>query len=207
MKIGKVLAITITLLLLSIAAPSWALEPVSTCQALDRWAAQLEKLPADYASFTALEPAQRRAVYPRLSDDQRAALWHEQLSRELAQDGWNEAQRALIAETRAFATAENIGAMVSGFGSRQETAKAAAGSLEKRVKQAFPREQATRIFFALGPQPAAAAPGSGLFVQCACSINYDDPCGPEGQCIPGGCQEVKSCGFILGNTCDGLCWI
>lgn len=202
MKLGK--AIAIALLAALATAPAWAIEPVSGCQALEKWVSQLDKLPADYDSFMSLDSEQRRAVYGRLASSQRAALWHRQLSEALAQDGWNENQRALIAETRAFASAENIEAGIAGFGSRHEAAKAAVSSLEARVKQAFSAAEAKQLFFALGPQ---APSRSGLAVQCVCSLDWDDPCGPEGQCIPGGCTEVKYCGILWYVTCDGLCWI
>lgn len=78
MKIVRFLALS--LLIAAAAAPVWAVEPLSRCQELEKWAAQLEKLPTDFESFIAFEPDQRRAVYVRLSNAQRAALWQAQLT-------------------------------------------------------------------------------------------------------------------------------
>lgn len=194
------------LILALCAGPAIALEPVSKCDALAAWAAGLETLPADFASFTALEPGQRSAVYRRLSNPQRAALWHEQLGRELARDGWNEAQRALIAESRAFANAENLAAAESGSGSAFESVRAATAGLEARVKQAFPRAAALRVFYALGPETSAPA-GPGWGRDCDCTEGYVELCGPIGveECVYGFCHDPRFCGWMWMYVCDASC--
>lgn len=187
------------------AMPVLAIEPNSTCDALAKWAAGLEKLPADFASFTALEPGQRSAVYKRLSGAQRAALWHEQLSRELAHDGWNEVQRALIAESRAFATAENLTAKEAGVGTASATAQAALDSLVARVKQEFTRQDALRVFYALGRE-ASAQVGSGFYERCNCKEGWTELCGPIGveHCAVATC-DWSWCGYMWSETCDLRC--
>ena len=66
---------SILLIAILAALPAAAIEPNSSaCKALETWAAGLDKLPADYESYTALEPGQRLAVYQRLSAGQRASI-------------------------------------------------------------------------------------------------------------------------------------
>lgn len=199
----KKIFLTLLLALLG-AVPAFAIEPVSKCDALAAWAAALERLPADYQSFTALEPDQRSAVYGRLSHSQRAALWQEQMRRELAQDGWTEAQRTLIAETRALVTADNLAAMELGIGPASEAARVAFASLDARVEQAFSREAAARVFATLGPG-ASSRTESGLWGRCNCSESFMGLCRPDDYCILGGVCDTAFCGNLWLEFCDGLC--
>ncbi len=199
---------TLSILLLAMVSvlPAFAIEPVSKCDALAAWAAGLEKLPADYESFSALEPGQRSAVYKRLSYQQRAGLWQEQLSRQLAQDGFSEAQRALIAESRAFATAENLAAKEAGAGSAFDAAEAAFDRLEARVNAAFSREEVKRLFHVLGPD-AARGIKSSLSDRCDCTEDYLAACGPIGDefCAIGNCFDPGWCGYMWREQCTGGC--
>ena len=199
--------VLVSLLIVVFAAlPALGIEPVSKCDALAVWAAGLETLPADYTSFTALEPAQRSAVYRRLTNPQRAALWQEQLSQELAKDGWNETQRSLIAESRAFMTVENLAAAQAGIGGAFEATRAAAASLEARAKEAFPREVAMRVFYGLGPEKSSPT-SAGLAGYCNCAADYIELCGPIGvdDCVYGQCHDPRYCGWQWMYLCDSNC--
>lgn len=182
------------LILILVAGPAVAIEPNSSCQALDAWASQLATLPADYESFMALEPGQRRAVYQKLSHGERAALWQRQLREALAEDGWNDRQRSLIAETAGLMTAESFAARSGGE---------AFEDLERRVAAEFPRQQALALFFNLGVQSLPDG-RSGLIPLCSCSL-IDQDCSIGQSCQPRNCSWGEGCGFTGQEFCDGVC--
>lgn len=200
---------TFALLLIAFvsASPSFAIEPVSKCDALAAWAAALEKLPTDYEAFVALEPDQRRAVYTRLSEAQRAGLWQEQLSRALARDVWNDAQRALIAETRAFLNSANFVANGSGAGSLFETVQSKAAALEAEAFQEFSRAEAQQLFLFLGPKAAFAGKrGGDPPPACDCRISNPGDCVNPPDCYDDGvCRQALRCGLGWMAVCDSLC--
>lgn len=198
MKIAKIAAIAG--LLAAVALQGFAIEPVSRCQELQEWAAQLKELPADYESFVAYEPDQRRAMYGRLSNAERAVFWQHQLSASLEEKSWNEAQRALIVEVRTFLTEESYAARQAD----DELARAAAASLEARVAEAFARADSMRVFFDLGPSERRTR--LGLVPACDCRLGYPNECGVLGNCNIPVCGTRQACGIGWGDLCDGLCW-
>ena len=192
MKIPRIASAALILILA--AAPVTALEPNSSCQALAAWAANLENLPTDYASFTALPSSHRRAVYPRLSAAERAGLWQRQWQEALQLPGWNAEQAALIAEASQV--------MDSGSFTAAKPIEAIR-DLESRVAQAFPRADARELFYQLGPRdPRIEA--SAIKV-CDCSLGGTNFC-EVGDCRQVAClQPIDSCGFSWDFPCDGRC--
>ncbi len=182
------------LLLVSFATfPIFAIEPVSSCNTLAAWAAGLETLPADYSSFTALPEAHRRAVYQRLSAAERSALWKQQWREALELPGWNAEQRALIAEAGQKLTASS-----SSSAQRSEAMR----DLESRVAQAFPRPDALRVFYRLGPRSMEAS----LVKVCDCTVGGTTNFCEEGDCQDVAClQRIDGCGFSWEFPCDGRC--
>lgn len=191
-------------LLAAMALPGLALEPNPACQALDAWVSQLDKLPADYESFLALDPGQRRAVYQKLSDGERAALWRRQLGDALATDGWNENQRALIAETERLMTEDNFAAMRPRSGARYEAARLAFKDVESRIEAAFPRQEALQLFFGLGPRSLPEGGSGELIPLCNCNVIEQD-CDPSESCQYKLCSQTFPCGFTFQVDCDGVC--
>lgn len=193
---------TFSVLLLAILAamPAFAIEPVSKCDALAAWAAGLDKLPADFESFTALEPGQRLAVYQRLSAGQRAALWRHQMDLALASDSYSDQQRAVIAGARELMTEENHAALDPRNASADAPqARAAFAELKSRVSAVFPHEQMVAIFYKLGPQDGPPKQGA-VIPFCNCST-----IDPECNCWNFRCALMFGCGMSGGETCDGVC--
>lgn len=197
---GKKLS-SILLLAILAALPAFAIEPnASTCKALEAWAAGLEKLPTDYASYTALEPAQRLAVYQRLSAGQRAALWRHQMDLALASADLNGQQKAVVAEARQLMTEDNYFALDPRMkADNAPQVRAAFAELKTRVAAAFPQELKVAIFYKLGPQ-VAAPQQAALIPQCNCSM-----IDPECDCYPWRCSWMFGCGLSGGELCDGVC--
>ena len=199
MKLGQTSA-TVLLMVLFFNIPAFAIEPESSCQALQNWAAGLEKLPADYASYSELNDGQRLAVYQRLSSAERAHLWQEQMREALRSSAWEPAQRTLIDEVGRFVTTESVAALRAGEGPAFELAHREFRSLEDRVKAAFPVEDARRLFFQLG-----RAGEVGALRLCNC--NRDSlPCSTGFACGPAVCMPTEQgCGFLAQEACDGRC--
>lgn len=194
MKVG-LKPFSILLLAMVAAVPAHAAEPVSSCNTLAAWAAGLETLPADYSSFTALPEAHRRAVYQRLSAAERSALWQRQWREALELPGWNAEQRALIAEAGQKLTASS-----SSSAQRSEAMR----DLESRVAQAFPRPDALRVFYRLGPR-ASSIEASAVKV-CDCTVGGTTNFCEESECQDVAClQRIDGCGFSWEFPCDGRC--
>ncbi len=203
MKFGRAFASACVLALTAVSA--WSFEPVSRCQELERWAAQLEKLPATYEELIALEPDQRQAVYRRLSAEEQALLWQEQLDRALARKGLDEEQKTLVEEVRAFATPANFEASKAGSGSRYEAVQVGVGNLDARIRQIFSREDRKQLFYFLGPL-GISVPREGLIPLCNCRPDYTEFCSPFVSCTAGGCGENPQCGPIWMNRCYNYCF-
>lgn len=188
---------TFSILLLAVlsAEPAFAIEPVSKCDALAAWAAGLETLPTDYASFISLPESHRRALYQRLSATERAGLWQEQWEQALRLPEWNAEQRALIAEASRIQTPSSFAAA---------RPVEAIRDLESRVLEAFPRTDALRVFYRLGPRESLME-ASASWV-CNCSLEDPSSCEFSGGCQDLVCfQPIDGCGFIGGLPCDGRC--
>lgn len=205
MKIAKICAIAG--LLAAIALPGLALEPKSSCAALAAWASQLEKLPADYESFTALDFDRRLAVYQKLSDAERAALWQRHLQEALTQEGWSEGQRDLIADAQELVTADKLAAMrPPRTGADSAVAQAAFDELKEKAEGLFPQKQVFELFYDLGSKE----PVGGKYLippstACSCSV-FDYYCPPgRGSCSTQNCDYGNGCGFFGNQTCDGKC--
>lgn len=200
MKIASISAIAG--LLATIALPVLALEPKPSCQALEAWVSQLEKLPTDYASVTALPLDQRRAVFARLADAERSALWQHQLQSAATAEGLNAGQRELIAEAMRLVTPENYAVSRARGGADFEAARKIRKSLEQRVAKAFSRPEMREIFYQLGPLPAGLESGA-ISQICDCSSGYDCKLGQR--CDAPLCEQRIGCGPFGQEYCGGMC--
>lgn len=191
-------------LLAAVALPVFPVEKPS-CQALETWASQLEKLPADYESFSQLTLVQRKAVYNRLSSAERAALWHRHWREALQQDGFTAEQKSLIAEAGRLVSADTLSALRSEEGQRYEEARAAVDAFGARAEKSFTKAAALALFYRLGTP--AAAPAAGLAYYCYCNSGADD-CEPGYLCDPSFCRiRLFGCGLFYEETCDGECFL
>lgn len=215
------LVLALILLSLSFAGSAGA---APTCADLDRWAANLTQLPTDYASFAALPEANRRAVYPLLSDGERAGLWQAHWQAALAGGRYSREQEAVIYEAIAAFDANAFAAL------RPEARNHAAAvenlkAFEARVAAVFEKRQATRLFADLGPvrlrqlfeveqgdgdgtvitDPGGpVGPGQPVVIDCSCST-ASDWCTSPAKCYTANCRRVSGCGTLWQYTCDGLC--
>lgn len=193
---------SVLLVMLAVTLPAMAVEPVSQCDALAAWASRLEKLPADYESFSALGHGQRLAVYQHLSDADRAGLWQAQLQESLRLAELDPVRRALLVEAGRFATPANLSALRARSGAAFETADRQRRSLEERVLASFSIAEARQVFFQLGRPTEARG-----WLDCNCNVDPDSlPCPNGGTCRFGACTElIQGCGFMGWQSCDGLC--
>lgn len=192
-------------LLAAIALPSLALEPKPSCQALETWAAGLQQLPTDYESYSELSLVQRKAVYSRFSSAERATLWQRHWQEALQQGSWTAEQKALLVEAGRLMNAETFAALAPREGERYAAARASVDAFSARVKNAFPKNEITALFYRLGTP--AAIPEAGLAFRCYCNSGFDD-CDPGFTCDPSGCQiRLFGCGMYYEEVCDGECFL
>jgi len=206
MKIASVWAIAG--LLAAVTLPGLAIEPKPSCDSLDGWAAQLPQLPADYESFSALPVANRKAVYRKLSDSQRATLWQRQWREVLKAGSWSEDQKALITEAGRLTIPETFASLRKGEGASFDAASAAIRDFGDRAVAAFSKTEAIRLFSLLGPPPAGTISGAAVMT-CWCNLAAQDCWDPSWTCKWFGypCMPtVEGCGSFWTESCDGRCY-
>lgn len=184
--------------------------------AVDQW----KELPKDYASFAALPEEYKKAVYLRLADAERAALWqaHWQNASEAA--GLGEDQRGLLAEAGRLFTADTFAALRAADGLHYPATRQLAREFETRLQAFFDKKEMTALFGRIGPvraqnvlaaepdaEPFAARQGKPLsfLPLCSCNLAYNDcgfglVCGTSSICVPTG-----GCGYMMMEDCDGAC--
>ncbi len=184
--------------------------------AVDQW----KDLPRDFSSFATLPEEYKKAVYLRLTDAERAALWQAHWQAALAAGSFSDEQREMIAESGRLWTEDTFAALRSPEGLHYPATRQLLGELKERLESFFDQKQMVALFGRIGPvrsqtvafgDPAAApAPGTGKLVLykplCSCNIAYNDcpwasSCGPSTICV-----VSWGCGYMMSEDCDGACW-
>jgi hypothetical protein len=163
------------------------------CKRAEDWAiANADVLPRTYTSISKLTPAYRRAVFIRLTVEERREVWREHLAWAITRYDLNREQLAIVGEVAA-----NLDKYITSE-PRKEPA-----DVEARIRATFAKPLAAAIFASLGPveqQP------NGTFEECECSTESD-------WCIGSNCErDIVSCsgtewgcGFMQTHPCNGVC--
>ena len=157
---------------------------------------------AAYDALSALEPAQRRALFSAFTNETRAGLLRLQHQMYLADHPELTAeQRSLILDVNAHLTPEMYAPLSSGAVPLVERAEL--DRLHERAAQIFSRDEMNAIFFRLGGDRTVKHRWH-VTPEANCNCASNDECG--GTCISRGCTFVpNACGPDLSQACTGHC--
>lgn len=198
------------------------LDDKTPCAIVEEWAiANASTLPTSLAEFGKLPMAYRRAALRHLDASAQASLWLEHLRAMRGAHQYTREQQLLIDEAERLLT-EGLLARPDDIG------RPILDRFEARVRQAFPRQEATDLFVTLGPpeidlearldrdpiQQGLVARAGGISAlammpQCNCSHASDwcqpYPTSPTSDCRPVTCAWASGCGLFGYYDCDGRC--
>jgi hypothetical protein len=180
----------------------------TSCAGLQRWALAYKDASVTIADLANLDRAHRRAVFNAVSPAVRSQLVREHLGQVAQRPDLSPLQLALVQEGIDLATPS--------FYTRREPATMAKfEQFWRRAEAAFPLAL-RRVWFDLGPTPAATSEATlspsnvaTHYAQdnppCECNENYAGyECG-GGWCPSGGCWQIWACGPSGAYMCTGLC--
>jgi hypothetical protein len=161
-----------------------------------------------YEDLTPLNDLQRKAVFRKVSAQEKRDLWRIHIAFFMAMHSdLTVSQRNFISDTLDFMTLE-----VFELGPKDPQWEAKVGqpieSLTGKVLKAFSKEEAANLVARLGqPQtPGQATPEGGpapLLADCGCHRGNGDQCW-DGVCSGNACnQSSAGCGFLWGQPCNG----
>ena len=172
------------------------------CEVAEEWVeANIPSLPRTYSEFGSLSPLYRKAVYNRLTLDERVTLWRSQFDAILA------GQRELTPAQRAHIelVASRLPVYLDGAAGRRAIKT---DLVERRTEALFGKEFGRTIFATLGPSLAASVTPTNAsvtirFANCECHIGSAWSCE---SCASGDCTTTASgCGYLLCFSCNGKC--
>ncbi|ASU77454.1 hypothetical protein CDG81_03070 [Actinopolyspora erythraea] len=170
------------------------------CAAAQRWVeANANNLPAQYDELVGYPMAYRRAIYAKSSPERKARFWSDHLRRYRTENpDLSTEQRAALDEAEAVA-ANSVHFTPENAPTR------AIENVDRRMRDAFGRDEAGRVIAALGP--AERRPSEAAQPSCECT-NKSEYCPDRHYCQykSQNCSFVdKGCGTFWAYVCNGLC--
>ncbi len=185
-----------------VASPS-TLAVNASCEVAASWAESIE--PSRYTTLetiSELPVVYRRAVYNKLTVDQKITLWRSQFA--LA------AQRGSMTPPQAAFLAAASDSLETWFGADSATRVTNDVRFRAHVFELFGHKLAFELFARLGPEDvivASSSPAAALHEpNCICATG-SDYCGGTNHCTSGKCEvQLSSCGTLWNHNCNGLCY-
>lgn len=170
--------------------------------------ANMDRLPRQYADFSAYPMSYRRQIYPHLPPETQRQLWLDHLGqyRETA-------ARLTPSQTAVLDRATTIVRDECTFTSAPEPGSKLDRTLRELGKEAvqhFGRDEANALLITLGPvQDPVSSPveEDDLDYTCSCSDQCHDRCPGSNHCEyqAENCAFIRDCCFLWQYVCNGLC--
>ncbi|GAT68994.1 transcriptional initiation protein Tat [Planomonospora sphaerica] len=165
-------------------------------------AANKDRLPQDYATFSRYSETYRRAIYAELDPTVRSRLWTAHIAQyRKTHPDLSIKQQHILAKLEAHVGKEST------FHPRTTTDMDAADErLQFEVIEAFGKEEARNLAGTLGPAEPHSPTASLALLDCECSTN-SDWCGGSWRCYYyRDCRTVyDGCGWLYQYACNGMC--
>ncbi|HET7464649.1 MAG TPA: bacteriocin fulvocin C-related protein [Longimicrobium sp.] len=164
------------------------------CVVAARWVrAHHDRLPTTLAEYARYDQVHRRAIYDALPPATRQAMWRQHLDGYLRPGSpLTEPQKAAVRDAMTYLPVLTV----------NNPDRAVARGLRDRLSTQFDRALLRRVFFKLGPAPAAPA-DAGKRPLCDCDTDGD--CSSGTVCKPLLCSFTTGCGIFGSDTCTGVC--
>lgn len=170
-------------------------------------AANKDRLPATYTSFTRHTMPYRRAIYDELAPNIKSRLWTDHLAQfRRSHPNMSAKQREVLAALEAHVSNEDT------FRAPTGSAEKDGGRLGSEIMDAFGRNEAIALVGTLGPTDPATSATEEEVVRAASTLMVDCECSTMSSYCPIWCSGVPSCtvsysgcGFLWQYACNGMC--
>jgi hypothetical protein len=160
-----------------------------------------------YLSLSELKRTDRKAMFARMSAQEKSDLWRVHLALNMAQHSeWNEQQRSIVLEAAAMASAKlyEIPRGPQWTTLVDEPVRV----LMQRALLAFGKNEAAGVFVELGgSEPSAHHMAKPTASPSPCDCSHESDWCSSYDCYSDNCKSSRDgCGFLGFYPCDGLCF-